>query len=205
MNQGLDIHRFSGLHRLSGMARSFAGSVSDYDENILDSYTVTNDTGWSATRAAGLLAAYLAVNPDMNEQDVAAWAYANGLSNWTFSVDQNDPTTISGTIHWLSNYPRGDYNTFMSYFRQWQAGNDIADLPQPVSILPTTPISPPQSIPSQSAPATSPTSAPATAPAMQPASYQPPASQKQTQGQIPWVWIIAGIAVLYFLMKKKKR
>lgn len=223
----LRVHQFSGFTRQDVLDR--VGGTDRY----FDQYEVSENKGWRATRAAGILAAYLAGNPDMTASAVAAWAYHNGLpEDWEINLDQDDGELLSGTIWFLDDYPLP--SNFQELFREWASGYEIAQLPalpqpaapvmasdpfqnqpqyQQVGVLPPmpatqAPIAPQQ--PVQQMPATQPAPQPTQA---MPASAQqspvvpkPQTTVKQKSEGLPiWVWIAAAIAIFIFMQKKGKK
>lgn len=209
-----------GIHQYSGFS---AGDVLDrigQSESYFDRFPVSENSGWKTTRAAGILAAYLAANPDMDARDVAAWAYHNGLEDWEITLDQNDGTTLSGTIYFLDAYPLG--SNFSQNFRDWANGYEISELPALPAAQPTIIQQPAQNlqptsatptfVPSQPAPSYAPQPTPAAVtpitPAAQPmptaAAPQTAVAAKKTDGGFPWMLLLIGAAVLFFLMNKKK-
>lgn len=223
----LRVHQFSGFTRQDVLDR--VGGTDRY----FDQYEVSENTGWRATRAAGILAAYLAGNPDMTASAVAAWAYHNGLpEDWEINLDTDDGNLLSGTIYFLDDYPLP--SNFSELFRDWAAGYEIAQLPAlpaaaPVYSAPAQPLAPqptsyqpaPQPLapqPTSYQPAQQPTPQPIAQPAsatMPAPTAQPAAMVPQSQAQqkpatksdgIPiWVWIAGAILIFMFMQKKGKK
>lgn len=211
-----------GIHRYSGFSAADVLSRIGESESYFNQFPVSPNSGWKTTRAAGILAAYIAANPDLTAEDVAAWAYHNGLEDWEITLDQDDGTTLSGTIYFLDGYPLG--SNFSSNFRDWQNGYEISSLPS----LPSTPVSQPAYIqqpqqlaptaatptfiPSQPAPTYAPQPTPAAVTPMTPAAQPLPVAAapqsavvaKKSTSEFPWMLLLIGAAVIFFLMNKKK-
>jgi hypothetical protein len=156
--------------------------ASDYNSVVLDNYDYSANSGWSTkgTRAAGLLAILLATY-DMSLQDVAAWAAANKIPDWEFTVDQSDAQLIgtTGTLYFLDEYPLP--GNWQALWNSWAGGIEISQLP-------AEPATASQSTSSPIVPASYPASSP---------------TQTSSMGNIPWIWILAGGAALLLLMGKK--
>ena len=145
--------------------------------------------------------------------------------------DTQEPRLLGGMINFLYDFP--NLQGFQENFNNWAAGYEVAELPrlpdlaqptieEPEPFIPSQPApqQPAQTLqPSQPlAPQPAPTSATNYAPAPQPAiSNQPapapiptaaaPSSQampKKTEPEIPWMMILIGAAIIFFLMNKKK-
>lgn len=123
----------------------YQGMASDYSTSALENYYVVESPGWKATRASGVLAVLLAAHPEMPYEAIAAFAHANGLTDWEFSVDQDDGTLLArdGVIYFLEDYPLP--SNWSALFKEWQANYVISELPreyvQPAA--PAAPIAPP--------------------------------------------------------------
>ena len=196
-----------------------------------DQYTVSANSGWRSTRASGILAAYLAGNPDMTASAVAAWAYHNGLpSDWDINLDLDDGHLLSGTIYFLDDYPLP--SNFGQLFKDWSDGYDIGaqlpglpPAPQPPQAPSAQPLAPQPTyfqptVSSQPSPtAQPPAPQPPQAPSAQPLAPQSaPSAQPQaipavmsTANQTPAkaesgfpIWILIAGAILLFIMFNKK-
>lgn len=125
----------------------YEGMASDYAASKLENYYVTESKGWKPTRLSGVLAVVLAGNPGMPIEAVAAFAHANGHSDWEFNLDTGDGTLIAddGTIYFLEDYPLP--SDWQSLWNDWKAGYEISELPreyvQPAA--PAQPVIPPSS------------------------------------------------------------
>lgn len=212
----LRIHEFSGFTQ-SELLDRIGGS-----EAYFDQYGVVENRGWKSTRAAGILAAYLAGNPDMTASAVAAWAYHNGLpADWEINLDTDDGNLLSGTIYFLEDYPVPD--DFSELFNAWRNGEEIAQLPNlpaapaPVYQAPSQPLAPQTTsfVPAP-APVATPAAMPAPAPMATPApmptptpaamttTAQAPKPTAQAAAGIPlWLIVAAGVLIFFMLNKKK--
>lgn len=91
----------------------------------------TAESGWRATRAAGVLNFYLAGNPEMTYADVINWAAANGLPDWEPTLETTDSALVGtdGKIRWDDRY---DYpSNWAQLFTDWKNGYNAAEIPQP--------------------------------------------------------------------------
>lgn len=120
------------IHRFSGMAQ-------DYEKTFVD-VNVTESKPWNPTRAAAFLAMLTEAYPEMTIIDVAAWAMANGLPDWEFSIDPFDSTLIpieGNTIYFLDDYPLPE--NWKQLFADWKAGNyQVGKIPSdiPANLVP---------------------------------------------------------------------
>jgi len=111
------------IHRFSGMAN-------DYSSSVFQNVEVTESVGWLKTRAAAFLALLTEAYPEMKITDVAAWAMANGIPDWEFSIDTSDTQLIpvSGNIiYFLDDFPLP--SNWNQLFTDWKNGYDIGKIP----------------------------------------------------------------------------
>ena len=92
------------------------------------------ESGWTKTPAAGVLDFLLYENPGMSYADVIAWAAANGLPDWSPTLDQDDDQSpravaLDGKIRWDDNYPYP--SNFQALYNEWKEGAIHARMPDP--------------------------------------------------------------------------
>lgn len=183
-------------------------------------------TGWSTggTNAAFILSVLLAKYSDFGWPEIEEFKKLNGIDDWEPREDLSADGTLLGGGDGVILLPDGyDLNGWADYYKDWKAGNQVAELPPtlPAQTVTPAPAYVPQNVVSQPAPMLQPSSyspAASPAPASSPATVQPQmsptsatvkpqqsASANQNNNMMLWgVGIVAGGAILWAMLGKKK-
>jgi len=152
----MDVHTYSGRYSQprprSGFMEDLLAAGSGLLSPTPTATDYTTDTGWTATRAAGLLAVLLSAW-DMPYTAIQRWAEVNGIAGWVPSVsslkDSESANTLigaDGNINFLNDYPKPV--DWADRWALWTAGNlDVTIPPAPSVIAPTAPTDSPVAVP----------------------------------------------------------
>jgi hypothetical protein len=119
----------------------FSGMGSDFNADVFADVPFVDSAPWQPTRAAAFVALLTEAYPEMTLADIAAFAIANGIPNWEFSIDTADTQLIptSGNIvYFLEKFPLP--NNWKDLFTQWKNGGSIGAIPEDMPVIaPTQP------------------------------------------------------------------
>lgn len=186
--------------------RAYHGMASNYSADEIERYDVFGESGWSRTRLSGILAMLLMYYPDMPYSAIAAFADANGFSDWEFTVDPDDDAMVGGSgspVYFVEGYELPGFSEWSADFTAWKNGEIVSELPAiptPATIINDDDFS---DIPAQPAPM----------PNVVPAVYHPQSEFESSMATAPakpagatnWIPYAVGGVLLYLLMTKKKR